>query len=275
MFFWFWNPIPHVSWGYNKGIYVITVQGERRRQVYLDYAEPQPVMCMKMLWRVCFVPTLHKGTTRSLLSVLGDVGLLWITCLLWVCLLVSVCFGLHECVLLKKWAETRQTHYSAFCVAPGNWLMLLFTMYLHFFKIGRKINLSSWDSFNFECLFISISYFLAITGFYDWICKEVTHVWIKIWFSSFLIFVYIHLYDIREAKVTCFLSLPCRLLHQARHKLFRKDDILHIKKGTGDRLMSWYVLHLVALRDTDLSRFSCDIRKYPMLFFAPIYSRFY
>ena len=85
-------------------------------------------------------PTLHKGTTRSLLSVLENVGLLWITCLLWVCLLVSVCFGLHECVLLKKWAETRQTHYSAFCVAPGNWLMLLFTMYLHFFKIGRKIN---------------------------------------------------------------------------------------------------------------------------------------
>ena len=98
-------------------------------------------------------PTLHKGTTRSLLSVLGDVGLLWITCLLWVCLLVSVCFGLHECVLLKKWAETRQAHYSAFCVAPGNWLMLLFTMYLHFFKIGRKINLFSWDSFNFECFF--------------------------------------------------------------------------------------------------------------------------
>lgn len=220
-------------------------------------------------------PTLHKGTTRSLLYVLGDVGLLWITCLLRVCLPVPVCFGLHECVLLKKWAETRQAHYSAFCVAPGNWLMLLFTMYLHSFKIGRKINLSSWDSFNFECLFISISYFLAITGFYDWICKEVTHVWIKIWFSSFLIFVYIHLYDIREAKVTCFLSLPCRLLHQARHKLFRKDDILHIKKGTGDRLMSWYVLHLVALRDTDLSRFSCDIRKCPMLCFAPIYSRFY
>ena len=95
--------------------------------------------------------------------------------------------------------------------------------------------------------------FLALTGFYDWICKEVTHVWIEIWFSSFLIFVYIHLYDIREAKVTCFLSLPCRLMHQARHKLFRKDDILHIKKGTGDRLMYWYVLHLVALRDTDLS----------------------
>ena len=126
MILWFWSPIPHVSSGYNKGIDEI-----------------------KMLWRVLFVPTLHKGTTRSLLSVLGDVGLLWITCLLWVCLLVSVCFGLHECVLLKKWAETRQTHYSAFCVAPGNWLMLLFTMYLHFFKIGRKINLFSWDSFNF------------------------------------------------------------------------------------------------------------------------------
>ena len=91
-------------------------------------------MKYKMLWRVLFVPTLHKGTTRSLLSVLGDVGLLWITCLLWVCLLVSVCFGLHECVLLKKWAETRQAHYSAFCVAPGNWLMLLFTMYLLFSK---------------------------------------------------------------------------------------------------------------------------------------------
>ena len=112
-----------------------------------------------MLWRVLFVPTLHKGTTRSLLSVLENVGLLWITCLLWVCLLVSVCFGLHECVLLKKWAETRQAHYSAFCVAPGNWLMLLFTMYLHFFKIGRKINLFSWDSFNFERFFISINDF--------------------------------------------------------------------------------------------------------------------
>ena len=59
----------------------------------------------------------------------------------------------------KKWAETRQTHYSAFCVAPGNWLMLLFTMYLHFFKIGCKINLFSWDSFNFERFFISINDF--------------------------------------------------------------------------------------------------------------------
>ena len=62
-------------------------------------------------------------------------------------------------VLLKKWAETRQAHYSAFCVAPGNWLMLLFTMYLHFFKIGRKINHFSWDSFNFERFFISINDF--------------------------------------------------------------------------------------------------------------------
>ena len=105
-----------------------------------------------------FVPTLHKCTTRSLLIALENVGLLWITCLLWVCLLVS-CFGLHECVLLKKWAETLQTHYSAFCVAPGNWLMLLFTMYLHFFKIGRKINHFSWDSFNFERFFISINDF--------------------------------------------------------------------------------------------------------------------
>ena len=76
--------------------------------------------------------------------------------------------------------------------------------------------------------FISISDFLALTCLYDWICKEVTHVWIEIWFSSFLIFVYIHLYDIREAKVTYFLSLPCRLMHQARHKFLRKDDILHI-----------------------------------------------
>ena len=138
--------------------------------------------------RVFFVPTLHKGTTRSLLSVLRDVGLLWITCLLWVCLLVPVCFGLHECVLLGKWAETRQAHYSAFCVAPGNCLMLLFTMYLHFFKIECKTNLFSWDSFNFECFFSSQSViFLALTGFYDWICKEVTHVWIEFWFSSFLI----------------------------------------------------------------------------------------
>ena len=40
--------------------------------------------------------------------------------------------------------------------------------------------------------------------------------------------LYILHYDIREVKVTYFLSLPCRLMHQARHKLFRKDDILHI-----------------------------------------------
>ena len=86
-------------------------------------------------------------------------------------------------VLLKKWAETRQAHYSAFCVAPGNWLMLLFTMYLHFFKIECKINLFSWDFFNFECFLSQSVIFLALTGFYDWICKEVTHVWIEILFS--------------------------------------------------------------------------------------------
>ena len=174
------------------------------------------------------MPTLHKGTTRSLLSVLGDVGLLWITCLLWVCLLVSVCFGLHECVLLKKWAETRQAHYSAFCVAPGNWLMLLFTMYLHFFKIGRKIILFSWDSFNFERFFISIN---------DFSCFHMS-VWLVFQksnpcFNRNLIFfhfdfcLYTSLWYI-EAKVTCFLSLSCRLMHQARHELLRKDDILHI-----------------------------------------------
>ena len=128
-------------------------------------------------------PTLHKGSTRSLLIALENVGLLWITCLLWVCLLVSVCFGLHECVLLKKWAETRQAHYSAFCVAPGNWLMLLFTMYLHFFKIECKTNLFSWDSFNFECFFSSQSViFLALTGFYGCFCSKVTHVLIEIYF---------------------------------------------------------------------------------------------
>ena len=71
-------------------------------------------------------------------------------------------------------------------------------------------------------------FFLLLQVFYDWICKEVTYVWIEIWFSYFLIFVYMHLYNIREAKVTCFLSLSCRLMHQARHKFLRKDDIVHI-----------------------------------------------
>ena len=38
--------------------------------------------------------------------------------------------------------------------------------------------------------------FLALTCLYDLFCRQVTHVSIEIWFSSILIFVYIHLYDI-------------------------------------------------------------------------------
>ena len=146
--------------------------------------------------RVFFVPTLHKGTTRSLLSVLRDVGLLWITCLLWVCLLVPVCFGLHECVLLKKWAETRQTHYSAFCVAPGNWLMLIFTMYLHSSKSVAKLIFFHEIPSTSNVILSQTMIFLAFTCLYDLFCRQVTHVSIEIWFSSILIFVYIHLYDI-------------------------------------------------------------------------------
>ena len=101
-------------------------------------------------------------------------------------------------------------------------------MYLHFFKIGRKIILFSWDSFNFERFFISIN---------DFSCFHMS-VWLVFQksnpcFNRNLIFfhfdfcLYTSLWYI-EAKVTCFLSLPCRLMHQARHKFLRKVDILHI-----------------------------------------------
>ena len=65
-----------------------------------------------------------------------------------------------------------------------------------FFKIGRKINLFSWDSFNVERFLSQTMIFLAFTCLYDLFCRQVTHVSIEIWFSSILIFVYIHLYDI-------------------------------------------------------------------------------
>ena len=217
MIFWFWNPIPHVSWGYNKGIYVITVQGERRRQVYLDYAEPQPVICNKMLWRVCFVPTLHKGTTRSLLIALENVGLLWITCLLWVCLLVSVCFGLRESGLLEKWAETRQAHYSAFCVAPGNWLLLLFTMYLLFSKsVANLIFFHEIPSTS--NVFLSQSVIFSCFYRFLWLNMQRSNPCLN---RNLNFFVYV--YDSIEAKATLHLS-PIYAFSRMPYSIFHTNE---------------------------------------------------
>ena len=111
--------------------------------------------------------------------------------------------------------------------------------------------------------------FLALTGFYDWICKEVTHVWIEFWFSSFLIFVYMHLYNIREAKVICFLSLPCRLMHQARHKFFRKDDILHI----NGILKEWS--NLLISESSYATTYSCNEECEPAVLLGETYELIY
>ena len=100
------------------------------------------------------------------------------------------------CLAEKKWAETRQTHYSAFCVAPGNWLMLIFTMYLHSSRSVAKLIFFHEIPSTSNVILSQTMIFLAFTCLYDLFCRQVTHVSIEIWFSSILIFVYIHLYDI-------------------------------------------------------------------------------
>ena len=64
----------------------------------------------------------------------------WLHDFWWVCLLASVCFGLLIDCLLKKWAETLQTHFSASCAVCGKSCLLILIMYIYMFqKLAAKL----------------------------------------------------------------------------------------------------------------------------------------